>query len=69
MIFWKIFFYIPLQAKPVKEVANLTQRKNLHTPVYGVEEFVCLSVCLWQTLTPIISGLAEQNGLKKPNLT
>ena len=24
-----------------------------------------LSVCLWSTLTPIISGLAEQNGLKK----
>ena len=26
---------------------------------------VCLSVCLLQFLTPIISGLAEQNGLKK----
>ena len=25
------------------EVANLTERKNLHTPVYGVK-FVCLSV-------------------------
>ena len=24
-----------------------------------------LSVCLWSTFTPIISGLAEQNGLKK----
>ena len=29
-----------------KEVANLTERKNAHTPVYGVKEFV--------------SGLAEQ---------
>ena len=28
------------------EVANLTRRKNTHTPVYGVKEFVCLSVCL-----------------------
>ena len=45
-----------------KEVANLTERKNLHTPVYGVKE---LSVCLWSTLTPSISGLAEQNGQKK----
>ena len=44
---------------------NLIERKNPHTPVYGVKEFVCLSVHLWQTLTPIISGLAEQNGLKK----
>ena len=43
-----------------REVSNLTERKNLHTPVYGVKEFVCLCVCLLQTLTPIISGLAEQ---------
>ena len=27
-----------------REVANLTERKNPHTPVYGVKEFVCLSV-------------------------
>ena len=49
-----------------REVANLTERKNphAHAPVYGVKEFVRLSVCLLQTLTPIISGLAEQNGLK-----
>ena len=26
------------------EVANLTERKNLHTPLYGIKEFVCLSV-------------------------
>ena len=51
--------FIPLRAKRVKEVANLTERKNLHTPVYGVKEFVCLSGCLWSTLIPIISGLAE----------
>ena len=32
-----------------REVANLTERKNQHTPVYGVKEFlsVCLSVCLF----------------------
>ena len=27
-----------------REVTNLTWRKNTHTPVYGVKEFVCLSV-------------------------
>ena len=36
------------------EVANLTGRKNLHTTVYGVKEFVRLYVCLLKTLTPII---------------
>ena len=35
---------IPLRAKRVREVANLTERKNPHTPVYGVKEFVRLSV-------------------------
>ena len=30
---------IPLQAKQVREVANLTERKNPHTPVYGVKEY------------------------------
>ena len=34
----------PLRAKRVREVANLTERKNRHTPVYGVKEFVRLSV-------------------------
>ena len=29
-----------------KKVANLNERKNTHPPVYGVEEFVYLSVCL-----------------------
>ena len=27
-----------------REVANLTEQKNTHTPLYGVKEFVCLSV-------------------------
>ena len=35
---------IPLQVKQVREVANLTVRKNPHTPVNGVKEFVRLSV-------------------------
>ena len=36
----------PLASKASREVAILTERKNLHTPVYGVKELVCLSVCL-----------------------
>ena len=47
-----------------REVANLMERKNSHAPVYGVKEFVCLSVGLWWTLTPIISGLAKEKGIK-----
>ena len=27
-----------------RQVANLTERIHPHTPVYGVKEFVCLSV-------------------------
>ena len=56
--------YTPV-SEASREVANLTERKNPHTPVYGVKEFVCLSVCMLQTLTPIFSGPAKQNGLKK----
>ena len=54
----------PPVSEASREVVNLTERKNLHTPVYGVKEFVCLSVCLCKTLTPFISGLAKQNGLR-----
>ena len=38
----KLFYHPASLAN--REVANLTERKNLHTPVYGVKEFVCLSV-------------------------
>ena len=44
-------------SKASKEVANLTERKNWHTSIYGGKEFVCLSVT---NFDPIISGLAEQ---------
>ena len=57
----------PPASEASREVANLSERKNPHAPLYGVKEFVCLSVCLsvclLQTLTPTISGLAKQNGL------
>ena len=33
------------KSKASGEVANWTERKNPHTPVYCVKEFVCLSVC------------------------
>ena len=39
---WSI---LSLVSEASREVANLTERKNLHTPVYGVKEFVCLSIC------------------------
>ena len=35
--------YIPPAIEVSREVANLTERKNPHTAVYGVKEFVCLS--------------------------
>ena len=52
--------YPPLN-EDSREVENLTESKNQDTQVYVVKEFVCLST----NSTPIISGLAEQNGLKK----
>ena len=39
--------YIPPASKASWEVANLTERKNPHAPLYGVKEFVRLSVCLF----------------------
>ena len=38
--------FYPPASEASREVENLTERKNPHTPVYGVKEFVCLSVCL-----------------------
>ena len=35
----------PSASEATREVANLTERKNLHTSVYGVKEFDCLSIC------------------------
>ena len=34
----------PPASEASEEVANLTERKNPHTPAQGVKEFVCLSV-------------------------
>ena len=48
---WKIDSpFNPPASQASREVANLTERKNPHTPVYGVKEFVCLSVCLFVTM-------------------
>ena len=38
-------FVNPPASEASREVANLTERKNQHTAVYSVKEFVCLSVC------------------------
>ena len=32
----------PPASEASREVANLTERKNPHAPIYGVKEFVCL---------------------------
>ena len=69
IIFYLLTTHNPPASEASREGASLTERKNPHIPVYGVNKFVlfsvCLSsVCLLQTLTPIISGLAKQNELK-----
>ena len=47
MIFiWLVFTSDPPVSEASREVANSTKRKNPLTPVYGVKEFVRLSVCL-----------------------
>ena len=42
LILQNMFFIFPLTTKASREVANLTERKNLHTHVISVKEFVCL---------------------------
>ena len=36
--------FFPPAKEANREVANLTERKNPHTLVYGFKEFVCLSL-------------------------
>ena len=49
-------------------VANFNERKNLHSPVYGVKVFVCLSVCYNKfELNGIPSGLLVRRS-RIPNL-
>ena len=43
---FNLFLNYPPASEASREVANLTERKNKHSPVYGVKESVCLSVCL-----------------------
>ena len=42
--YFKNVNFFPPASEAIREVANLTERKNTHTPVYGVKEFVCLIV-------------------------
>ena len=45
LLFWDpVNFTSSTASEASREVANLTERKNPPTPVYGVKEFVCLSV-------------------------
>ena len=61
----------PPASKASKEVANLTKRKNPHSSVYGVKEFVCLSVTKFDInylktsnteLSNLFSMFASKNG-------
>ena len=36
--------FYPPASEASWEVANLTERENLHTPIFGVKEFVCVFV-------------------------
>ena len=40
-----VFYYNPPASEASGEVVNITESKNPHAPVYGVKEFVCLSIC------------------------
>ena len=42
----RIVLFYPPASEASMEVGNITEIKNLHTPVSGVKEFVCPSVCL-----------------------
>ena len=55
--------HYPPASEASREVLNLTERKNPQPPHKRCQR-ICLSVCLWSNLNPIISGLVEQNGLK-----
>ena len=55
-------------SKASREVANLTERKNPHTPVYGFKEFIkfyvgpCVSPQdqnILPQVSPIVSGLVR----------
>ena len=56
---FKLALFHPPASKASSEVENFDWEKNPHTHVYGVKEFVTLSVCLSRISTPIIPGLAE----------
>ena len=55
----------PPASKASREVANFNEKKKSTYPRIWCQR-ICLSVCLSvKNFDPIISGLAEQNGLKK----
>ena len=53
-------YHYPPAREGRREAANLTQRRNPHTPVYGVTEFVCLSVCLSVAIYPNVVLFDQQ---------
>ena len=61
-----LFGCYPPASEASREVANLTERKNPHTPVYGVKEFVCLSVIIHLYLIGQLLGLFSIASLVRP---
>ena len=58
-IFLCLICSYPPASEGSREVANLTERKNPHTPVYGVKEFVCLSVINFSSLLNLLFNFIE----------
>ena len=56
----------PPMSEVSEEVANLTERKNKHTPVYGVKEFVFLSVINFDP-NYFRTGIVGYSGAKRYN--
>ena len=72
----QVYLDYPPASEGSREVVNLTERKNPHTLVYGVKEFVCLSVCyqIWPQLfhlyliwvVPFIAKIQYSEAFKLP---
>ena len=62
-------YHLSPASEASRELANLTWRKNTHTLVYGVKEFVYLSVCLSVAKFDLNHLRTGEIGQKSPILT
>ena len=68
-VYYTFILCYPPASEASREVANLTERKNPHTPAYGVKEFVCLSVInfnpiIYNTLRIILTIICRPEDLR-----